>query len=164
MPSTTVGPTTSAVDPGALPQTPQLPAADDPQFLARMSGLLEAVSSGQPERAASAFFPLGAYIQVKGISDPVHDYQTRLIADYDQDIAALHGLYASGGALSLVRVSVPATAEWIRPGVEYNKGSYWRVYGTRLWFTSAGQLHYLTIASLISWRGQWYVVHLNSIR
>jgi hypothetical protein len=164
--ATTIGPTTTTtVDPGSLPQTDQLPSGTDPQFLARMSQLVQAVSTGNAALAAPAFFPLSAYVQVKGISDPVHDYQTRLIADYDQDIAALHSEFASApGALTLDHVAVPAAAEWIRPGVEYNKGSYWRVYGTRLSLTSGGRVYSFPIASLISWRGQWYVVHLNSIR
>lgn len=164
---TTVAPTTTTttIDPGSLPQTPALPSASDPQFLARLSDLVQAVATGQVQLAAPAFFPLGAYIQVKGISDPVHDYQTRLIPDYDQDILALHSEIDAGtAAVTFASVSVPDAAEWILPGVEYNKGSYWRVYGTRLYFHVGAQLHYFTIASLISWRGEWYVVHLSSIR
>lgn len=156
--------TTTTVDPGSLPQTAQLPSASDPLFVGHMSDLLQAVMTGDVTLGAPAFFPLGAYIQVKGISDPAHDYRTRLIADYDQDIAALHSQLAPGTAVTYDRVSVPATAEWIRPGVEYNKGSYWRVYGSRLWYTVGGQVHSFPIASMISWRGEWYVVHLSSIR
>ena len=166
-PSTTVAPstTTTTVDPGTLPQTRALPSATDPQFLARMSDLLQAVASGDVSLAANAFFPLSAYIQVKGISDPVHDYDTRLIPDYDQDIQSLHAHVNPGTApVTLDHVYVPDAAEWILPGVEYNKGSYWRVYGTRLYFRVGGQLHYFTIVSMISWRGEWYVVHLSSIR
>lgn len=61
-------------------------------------------------------------------------------------------------------VTVPDTAEWILPGVEYNKGSYWRVYGAEVHYSVGGAAHFFTIASLISWRGEWYVVHLSSIR
>ena len=150
---------------GALPQTHVLPSAGDPQFLARMGTLCSAIGTGDPSQAQDAFFPLGAYIQVKGISDPVHDYQTRLIADYDQDIDYLHAYVASAvepGALAYVHV--PDAAEWILPGVEYNKGSYYRVFGTVLGCSIGGQLHTFDVASLISWRGEWYVVHLRSIR
>lgn len=165
VPPTTVAPTTTTLDPGSLPQTSVLPSAQDPQFDARLSDLLQAVASGRPALAAPAFFPLGAYTQVKGISDPVHDYQTRLIPDFDQDILALHSEIDPGGApVTFASVTVPDAAQWIRPGVEYNKGSYWRVYDSRLNFRLAGQLHYFTIVSLISWRGEWYVVHLSSIR
>ena len=174
--STTVAPPTTAVPPsttlpeavdaaGSLPQTHVLPTSTDPQFLARMGALCSAIGAGNPGLAQDAFFPLGAYVQVKGISDPVHDYQTRLIADYDQDIDYLHAYVTSAaepGALSYVHV--PDAAEWILPGVEYNKGSYYRVYGTVLGCTIGGQQHTFDVASLISWRGEWYVVHLRSIR
>lgn len=164
-PTTVASTTTTTLDPGSLAQTSVLPSAQDPQFVARLSDLLEAVASGQPGLAAPAFFPLGAYIQVKGISDPVHDYQTRLVPDFDQDILALHSEIDPGTApVTFASVTVPDAAQWIRPGVEYNKGSYWRVYDARLNFRLAGQLHYFTIVSLISWRGEWYVVHLSSIR
>lgn len=161
-PTTVVPTTTTTVDPGTLPQTRQLPSGTDPAFLARIADLWRAIVTGDPAVAAPAFFPLSAYIQVKGISDPVHDYQTRLIPDYDQDIATLHSEIPPSATFT--SVSVPNAAEWILPGVEYNKGSYWRVYGTRVDFSVGGQTHYFTIASMISWRGQWYLVHLLSIR
>ncbi len=160
---TTAPPTT--VDPGLLPQTEVLPSATDPAFLARMEDLWQAITTGNPAPAQAAFFPLSAYIQVKGISDPVHDYQTRLIVDYDQDIETLHAeLGAQASTAVLVGVHVPATAQWILPGVEYNKGSYYRVYSSSMTYSVAGVDHYFYIASMISWRGEWYVVHLNSIR
>ena len=161
--STTVPPTTTTtVDPGTLPQTTQLPSGTDPTFQARIADLWQAILTGNVALAQPAFFPLSAYIQVKGISDPVHDYDTRLIPDYDQDIMTLHG--EIGPSAVFQSVSVPNAAEWILPGVEYNKGSYWRVYGTRVNYTLDGQSRYFTIASMISWRGQWYLVHLLSIR
>ena len=55
-------------------------------------------------------------------------------------------------------------ATWVRTGAEYNKGSYYRVYGTTLHYSVGGQARSIAIASMISWRGQWYVVHLASIR
>jgi hypothetical protein len=158
--TTSTAPTT--VDPANLPQTSQLPSADDPVFRQRMSELWSAIVSGQPDLATPAFFPLGAYIQVKAISDPAHDYRDRLVAEFDQDIMTLHARI--GASATLVSVSVPDAARWITPGVEYNKGSYWRVYGTRVTYDVSGQPRYFTIASMISWRGEWYVVHLLSIR
>jgi hypothetical protein len=108
---------------------------------------------------------MSAYIQVKGISDPVHDYQTRLIANFDQDVEALHAaLGGSAGSATLTGVTVPDAAQWIVPGVEYNKGSYWRVYGTNVSYTAGGQSRSFPITSMISWRGEWYVVHLGAIR
>lgn len=154
--------TSTTVDPGTLPQTSQLPSATDPAFQQRMSDLWSAIVSGQPATAAAAFFPLGAYLQVKAISDPEHDYRTRLIADFGQDIMTLHDQVS--GQATFESVSVPDAAKWILPGVEYNKGSYWRVYATRVTYRLHGQTRSFTIASMISWRGEWYVVHLLSIR
>jgi hypothetical protein len=130
-----------------------------------MQALWQSIVDGQPTEGAGAFFPLQAYVQVKAISDPVHDYQTRLIANFDQDIESLHAAVASeGGQPNLVSVQVPAAAQWVLPGTEYNKGSYWRVYGTTVTYVAGGQRHTFEIHSLISWRGQWYVVHLGVIR
>jgi hypothetical protein len=155
----------ATVDPGSLPQTTVLPSGSDPAFIGRMDDLWRAIITGNPAAAQAAFFPRSAYIQVKGISDPVHDYQTRLIADYDEDIDTLHSeLGGSAPSATLVGVHVPDTAEWIRPGVEYNKGSYYRVYSSSLTYSLSGVDHTFYIASMISWRGEWYVVHLDSIR
>jgi hypothetical protein len=158
-----VSPTT--VDPGALPQTTQLPSSQDSQFLIRVRDLWRAVVDGNPAEALPFFFPLGAYIQVKGISDPVHDYQTRLIPNFQQDVASLHAsLGSSAGAATFSGVTVPNAAAWIVPGLEHNKGSYWRVYGTTITYTLAGRMRTFPITSMISWRGEWYVVHLGAIR
>ncbi|HUE58354.1 MAG TPA: hypothetical protein VMO88_02110 [Acidimicrobiales bacterium] len=162
---TTLPATTTTVDPGTLPQTRTLPTSSDPAFQSRILALWNAIVDGNPQDGAVAFFPLSAYIQVKGISDPVHDYQTRLIPNFDQDIETLHATVASAGTpASFVSVNVPAAAQWIVPGVEYNKGSYWRVYGTTLTYLAGGQRRTFEIHSLISWRGEWYVVHLGVIR
>lgn len=165
-PTTDPPTTTTTVDPGTLPQTGQLPSSTDPTFEQRMDDLAEAVASGNTQEAAPAFFPLSVYVQVKDIYDPQEDYQDRLIADYDQDITVLHAsLDPSGGGVQVSGIDAPAgDAGWIEPGVEYNKGSYWRVYDSTVDITVAGQPEEFTIASLISWRGQWYVVHLSSIR
>jgi hypothetical protein len=127
--------------------------------------LWRAVVDDQPAEALPFFFPLNAYVQVKGISDPVHDYQTRLIPNFDQDVQTLHAsLGVAAGSATFTGVTVPNAAEWIVPGVEYNKGSYWRVYGTRVSYTVAGRPESFEVSSLISWRGEWYVVHLGQIR
>jgi hypothetical protein len=157
--------TTTTTDPGVLPQTDQLPTGDDARFQQRVDALWRAVVDDQPQEAKASFFPLSAYIQVKAISDPVDDYQGRLIADFDQDIRTLHAaLGPDAGAATFSGVTVPAAAEWIVPGTEHNKASYWRVYGTRVAYAIAGTVRSFPITSLISWRGEWYVVHLGSIR
>jgi hypothetical protein len=164
----TTSPTTApaapptTVDPGVLPQTTQLPTAADPAFQARVQDLWRAVVDGNPVEALPFFFPIGAYRQVKAISDPDHDYQTRLIANFDQDVHTLHASLPVGATFA--GVTVPDAAQWILPGVEYNKGSYWRVYGTRVAYVAGGQAGSFEISSMISWRGEWYVVHLGQLR
>jgi hypothetical protein len=163
MPVTTTPPTT--VDPGSLPQTGGLPSASDPLFVAHIKQLWRAVVDGRPAEALPSFFPLTAYIQVKGISDPVHDYQTRLIPNFYQDVESLHAaLGPAPQSSTFTGVMVPNAAQWILPGAEYNKGSYWRVYGTTVAYTLGGAIRSFPITSMISWRGEWYVVHLGAIR
>jgi hypothetical protein len=157
--------TTTGPDPGALPQTTTLPTATDVLFREHVGDLWRAVVDGVPAEGVPFFFPLGAYIQVKGISDPVHDYDTRLIPDYEQDIMTLHArLGAAAASASMTGVTVPDAAEWIVPGVEYNRGSYWRVYGTEVSYVAGGVRGSFEVTSMISWRGEWYVVHLGQIR
>jgi hypothetical protein len=156
---------TATVDPGTLPQTHVLPGTDDPMFQAGVQALWRAIVNDDPSAALSFFFPRTAYVQVKAIQNPVADYQSRLIGLYRLDIHAAHQLLGPGpdavGA-RLVSVAVPTSqAQWIVPGVESNKGSYYRVYGTRLTYQVAGRTKSFGIFSLISWRGEWYVVHLG---
>ena len=157
--TTTEAPTTTTtVDPGTLPQTSQRPSASDPAFLARIDLLWLAVVSGDATTALPAFFPEGAYLQVKAIANPDADWHQRLVRLYDADLAGLHARVAGHTAM-LTGVSVPAGAVWVLPGAEYNKGSYWRVYGTVVHYLVDGQPASFPVMSLISWRGQWYVVH-----
>jgi hypothetical protein len=163
VPVTTMPIPTTTTDPGTLPQTKQLPSTTDPLFQEHVADFWRGIVDDNPQEAMPFFFPLSAYIQVKGISDPVHDYDTRLIPAYEADIHRLHSeLGSDPGSAQLVSLNVPQTqAEWILPGVEYNKGSYWRVFGNSLEFTSNGENRSFSVYSLISWRGEWYVVHVG---
>jgi hypothetical protein len=162
----TPGPTTSTIDPGLLPQTRDLPSGTDPAFTARINGLWQAIVTGNPLAALPAFFPLTAYVQVKVLPNPAADWRYRLITGYRSDIDALHrALGSSAPTARLLSVTVPAgRAVWINPGVEGNRIGYWRVYDTVVTYDNGGITHTFTILSLISWRGQWYVVHLSHIR
>jgi hypothetical protein len=159
-------PTTTTIDPGTLPQTDEKPTATGAQFDIGVQALWQAIVKDDPSLALPFFFPLSAYVQVKAISNPAGDYQSRLIANYQQDIHSLHAqLGDTSSRAQLTGMSVPNDqAQWITPGVEYNKGSYWRVYGSTLNYTVDGETRSFPVTSLISWRGQWYVVHLGEIR
>ena len=157
---------TTTVDPGTLPQTDEKPTATGAEFDAHVDALWQAIVRDDPSLALPFFFPKTAYLQVKDIQDPAGDYQSRLIANYGQDIHALHAqLGDAASRAQLTGMSVPNDqAQWITPGTEYNKGSYWRVYGSTLNSTVDGQSRSFPVTSLISWRGQWYVVHLGEVR
>ncbi|ACU75060.1 conserved hypothetical protein [Catenulispora acidiphila DSM 44928] len=163
-PSTPQTPSSSpSADPGTLPQIKALPTATDPQFTAGVNALWQGIVDDNPQEALPFFFPKSAYLQVKALSNAGADYENRLIGFYNLDIHAAHRLLGSGAKdAKLVGVSVPAkAAEWIVPGVEQNKLSYYRVYGSRLTYTEGGKTKSFGLFSLISWRGQWYVVHFG---
>ncbi|HSP37006.1 MAG TPA: hypothetical protein VLR26_04565 [Frankiaceae bacterium] len=159
-------PSASAPDAGALPQTRARPRADSELF-SRVTKYFDAVRTGNPAEATDFFFPLSAYRQVKGVKDPAADYRDRLLRLYALDIAADHRLLGPDAAQArLLGIDIPENAaRWVRPGEEYNKIGYWRVYGARLRYAvgPGGETRSYGLASLISWRGRWYVVHLGPI-
>jgi hypothetical protein len=130
-----------------------------------MTDLWAAVVTGQARLAIQAFFPLHAYTQVKAIAGPAADWRSRLFGDFRLDVAAAHHYLGRGAARArLLRVIVPsAEAAWIGPGVCYNSVGYWHVAGARLVYREHGRLRSIGIASLISWRGRWYVVHFGAV-
>jgi hypothetical protein len=147
-----------------LPQTQTSPNSSSLVWQHSVAALWAAIRTGRPQGALPAFFPLAAYKQIKAISDPTGDWNDRLVHLYDLDIAALHTwLGPDAASARLVSVDVPTNGTWVLPGQEYNSGSYWRVYGTRVHVLVDGQQRSFGIASLISWRGEWYVVHLGPI-
>jgi hypothetical protein len=158
--------TTAGSDPGALPQTDERPTASGATFTAGVDALWEAIAKDQPELGYPFFFPESAYVQVKAIGDPAGDYQHRLIANFDEDVHTLHAqLGANAANAKFVGITVPDDqAVFVQPGEESNQGSYWRVYGTTMQYEVDGQTGSFPVTSLISWRGQWYVVHLGAIR
>jgi hypothetical protein len=131
-----------------------------------MNALWAAVVSGTPSEGLPAFFPEGAYEQLKAISNPASDWTNRLVGAYELDIGAAHRLLGSQAATAkLVTVRVPTdSAHWVSPrGACYNQIGYFEVPNARIVYTVDGQTKSFGIASLISWRGEWYVVHLGAI-
>jgi hypothetical protein len=151
--------------PGSLPQTDQLPSADTAGFHAEMAALWRGVLSGSVAAGLPAFFPEGAYTQLKQIGDASGDYTDRLLVDYRLDLAAAHALLVADPASArLVEVQVPGSyAHWVNPGACYNGVGYYEVPNSRVVYREHGELHSFGIASMISWRGVWYVVHLGAI-
>jgi len=147
---------------GALAQTSVLPKTSGTAFNNAVHDLWLAVTTGDPGYARPAFFPEKAYEQVKAIADPESDWQGRLWLDFTLDLAAVHKLVKPGA--TLVKVTVPTQYEqWIPPGACYNSTGYWHLPGSRLVYREGGVTHSFGIASFISWRGDWYLIHLGAL-
>jgi len=159
-------PSASATDPSLLPQTHDHPLPSGAALDARVAALWAGVMADDPEKAMPFFFPLGAYQQVKDVSDPASDWKRRLVAAYGRDVHSLHArLGADVARATFAGLEVPdAHARWLDPGEEYNKLGYFRVFGSRLRYTVDGEARSFEVKSLISWRGEWYVVHLGAIK
>jgi hypothetical protein len=153
------------LNPGALPQTEQLPSAGTPGFRAEMAALWKGIRANSVRAALPAFFPERAYVQVKQIADPQADWADRLVGDYALDIGAAHALLGANPAgAELLGVQVPqGYAHWVPPGACYNGVGYYEVPGARVVYRENGEVRSFGIASMISWRGVWYVVHLGAI-
>jgi hypothetical protein len=127
-----------------------------------MAALWQGIASGDPKVARPAFFPEGAYLQLKSIANARSDYEGRLLYDYGLDIVAAHALVGSGA--QFVAVDVPsAYGHWVPSGVCENRVGYYEVAHSRLVYSQNGLVRSLGIASMISWRGAWYVIHLGAI-
>jgi hypothetical protein len=151
-------------DGGLLPQTEQLPDGSSPSFQARAALLFRAIVNDDPQAARPVFFPRVAYRQVKASANPDRDYDRRLLAAFDRDIHAYHEqLGKNPDRARLLELWVPEDgARWMKPGSEGNKLGYFRVLRAQLRYLDAdGKPQRLEITSLISWRGEWYVVHLD---
>ncbi|MHB1210294.1 MAG: hypothetical protein ACYC1I_11410 [Acidimicrobiales bacterium] len=152
-----------AAQPGSLPQTP-----NEPNFTTglnvQMRILWRAIASDSPALGERVFFPREAYLRMKQgqIANPAADYSDRLIALFALDVAAYHHFLDAGPRVRLLRVlSARADAAWIAPGTCENAIGYWHVPGVRLVFKRGARVESVAVASLISWRGVWYVVHLG---
>ncbi len=130
-----------------------------------MAALWQGIRSGSAPAAMPAFFPEEAYAQVKAIADPGADYANRLVHEFGLDIAAAHGLLGAGdSSVQLVGVQVPSSyAHWVSPGTCSNGVGYYEVPNARVVYREGGQTGSFGIASMISWRGVWYVVHLGAV-
>ena len=157
-------PTALPVAPGAgdLPQTRAFPSTNSAAFHDAMQDVWLAVTTGNARLALPAFFPRAAYQQLKAIYDPTADWDDRLWYDFTLDVAAAHRVVDPDA--HLVRVIVAGyDAAWVYPGVCDNSIGYWHVSGARVVYRQHGEERSIGIASLISWRGVWYVVHFGAV-
>jgi hypothetical protein len=150
-----------------LPQTDQRPSTSSPAFRQRIEVLAEAIVRGDAEPALGSFFPLVAYRQVKDLAKPERDYKFRLLTNFRRDVLEYHralGAEAAQARFTGITVS-EKDARWMESGSEGNKLGYFRVLRARLHFAlPAGRSRDFELTSLISWRGEWYVVHLHGFK
>jgi hypothetical protein len=154
-------------DGATLPQTKDRPSATSPAFERRLKLLWEAIVANDPSRAERVFFPREAYEVVKDIEKPGADWKSRLMKAFARNVGEYHkklgsepeSLVFEGLDLDEKRV------KWIDKGEEGNKVGYWRVTRSKLRYRDpAGKSHTLELTSLISWRGEWFVVHLHGFK
>jgi hypothetical protein len=150
-----------------LAQTEQRPALTSHSFQKRIAAVARAIATGEVEPALLAFFPLLAYQQVKDVERPERDYKFRLLANFKRDLLEYHralGAAAADSKFEGITVS-EKDVKWMAPGSEGNKLGYFRVLRSRLRFTlPTGRSREFELTSLISWRGEWYVVHLHGFK
>jgi len=153
------------VDPGTLPQTHDMPGPTG-SVEQRAQALFEAIVKDDPDHAMPFFFPITAYRQTKAVTNPDADWKHRLVKNYTRDIHALHEKLGSKAPQAVfIGLDVPTErAHWVDPGEEGNKTGYYRVYTARLRYEVAGRSSAFDITSMISWRGEWYVVHLSGFK
>ena len=151
-----------------LGQTEDKPTTDSPAFRARLELLWKAIVAGDPEIAdAAVFFPVEAYEQVKDIKSPAADHKSRLRKAFARDVRAYHKeLGPDPAATKLLGLEVDEKRlKWMKPGSEGNKLGYWRVTRSKIRYADAsGVEKTLELTSLISWRGEWFVVHLHGFK
>jgi hypothetical protein len=147
-----------------LGQTEERPSTTSPAFERRMQLLFEAIVANDPSIAEPVFFPVVAYEQVKDIKKPAADWKHRLMKAFARDIGRHHEkLGPEPKACRFVGVDVDEKrVKWMERGKEGNKLGYFRVTRSTIRYTDpSGQEKKLGLTSLISWRGEWFVVHLD---
>ena len=140
-----------------------MPRTDDAAFRNLVADVWLSVTTGKADYARPAFFPMAAYKQVKDIAYPEGDWTNRLWYDYTLDVKKARQLV--GGGARLVTVIVPGKyAIWVPVNACYNNVGHWHVPGVRVVYRDkGGKVRSFGIASLISWRGVWYVIHFGAV-
>lgn len=150
-----------------LPQTEEKPSLRSKSWEKRVELFFRAIQIDDPSVAMPAFFPEVAYQQVKAIPNPSADWKARLVKAFERDIHAAHKEMGNGAmSATLAGMDVPEDkVKWMPPGSEGNKLGYHRVLGSKLRYQDAsGGARAIEVTSLISWRGEWYVVHVHGFK
>lgn len=156
--------TTTTIDPGLLPQTNTRPTSNSSALRLSMEDLFNGINQDSISLALPSFFTLDSYLSVKSLKDDAYDYAARLITHFALDIEAAHSYITSRGTPTYSGFYIPkSSVHYVSPGECYNRLGYWMVPDARILYSVNGKTYSIGIASLISWRGTWYVVHLGAI-
>ncbi len=150
-----------------LPQTEQLPGTDSAFYEQLGRTLFQAIIDNNPELLIPYFMPVQVYAALKDSKNPPRDWKYRLYAQLTRDIARYHRLLGKDRARArFLGLDVkPEDAIWMKPGREYNKLSYFRLFGSRIRYSDPrGRERSFELSALFSWRGEWYIVHLNGLK
>ncbi len=150
-----------------LPQTKDLPGTDSAFFKQIGPTLFKAIVDNNPELMLPYFMPVPVYEKLKDSKNPPRDWKYRLFAQLKRDIERYHRALGSKRerAHFVALDVVPEDALWMKPGREYNKLPYYRLFGSSLRYVDyRGRERRFEVSALFSWRGEWYVVHLNGLK
>jgi len=150
-----------------LPQLPDEPSDDSPLFRRRLRLLFDAIVHDDPERARAFFFPREAYEKVKAIAKPGRDWDKRLWKLFVRDVHRYHEQLGPEPSKATFVSFIPRTKrkKWMKPHTEGNNIGYWRMTRSKLEFLDgSGEERSLEITGLISWRGEWCLVHLHGFK
>ena len=155
----------NAASTSAAPRPPQnVEPSVGASLTVRMTALFHAISLDSLAEGEQLFFPESAYASMKTsmIPNPASDYSRRLVSFFQLDLATYHASMFSHATTSFLSVNAnPADAQWIKPGWCENSIGYWHLPRIRLVYRQNGVVRSVAVASLISWHGAWYVVHLG---
>lgn len=137
---------------------PPRPPPDTAQEAGRR--LFEAIVHDDPHRAAAAFFPRAAFVQVKAMQQPER-YYDKLYARFAQDIQRLHRDTPELAQAEFVELALGHRGGWVAPGEEGNRLPYWAARHTTLRYRVGSELRTLEVRVLITWEQRWYIIHLR---
>jgi hypothetical protein len=145
------------------PDNRRMPALTSPDLTERARHLFQAIVENQPALADDFFFPKEPFIPLKDVADPGR-YFDQLIATYHRDVASLHAKRKDWSGAAFVSFELGTTPGWVAPGKEYNKIGYFRTFRGKLTYSIGDSTRDMSVTTIISWDGRWYVTHLAPIQ
>ncbi|MDI1481683.1 hypothetical protein [Polyangium sp. y55x31] len=140
-----------------------LPPKDSEELQKRAAALFDAITSDDPARGESFWFPKEPFIPLKDVKGP-DKYWEQLHRTYARDIHALHKKRKSWEGATFEGFELGSTPKWVPPGDEGNKIGYYRTFRGKLRYRIGEKTESLEVRVLISWQGRWYITHLSKFK